>query len=608
VLWSAAHADVWAFERLPRAWVDIWFPVAIVVLALVPSLFHMLGPGQLTLYQVDFTRLRVDDVYTESFVFMAGALLVGTLSPAFGALLVFIFVVLDLFAASRQANELVPFLPALFGRVVSWWLLWLLAVEVPLIGRSIAASVRPGTGNRLVGVLLAGLATGAFAFVWSLATPTIIRTTFTLSYLRGSTIAAIVMLQNGGLQLAAIGAVTAAAVAWRRGPDRLLGATPGPLAWWSQPNVAIARRIAGAAFLTLCLVGVIQEWWHGLLIFAALAGARPLSTALVGRSPLGALLDRLPDVFRVALALAVAFGIALLIVQSPTQRNPNTFQGVIIGIVVVVFVVELFTARSEGGRGWRIQPVAAASLLALGLLLLALLAPALVAADNCADAADCYGLGAGAAAAAGGTGAALAGRYLRKTPGAPSGGTPDAGPPPDGPPPGPPPQGPPDGGPDPGPFPPPDGPPPGPPPPSPPPLEQAVHNPDWWPFEGPQKHDEAANWGPTLKSGPCLVTTACVSALGKPDDCHELVTFRRMRDTYVSQRRDGMAVIDDYYRTAPDVVARVQATADVNGEWKRIYAELVSPVVNLMDADDVSGAVATAMARYEEIKARFEVK
>lgn len=611
ILWSAAHADVWAFERLPRAWVDIWFPLAIVVLALVPSLFHLLGPGQLTLYQIDFTRLRVDDVYTESFVFMAGALLVGALSPALGAFLVFVFVVFDLVAASQQMNELVPFFPALFGRVVSWWLLWLLAVEVPLIGRSMAASVAAGAGRRLLGVLVAGLATGAFAFIWTLATPTIIRTTFTVSYLRGSTIAAIVMLQNGGLQLTAIGAVTAAAVAWRRGPDRLLGSTVNPPAWWTQPRVVLARHIAVAAFLTFCLAGVIQEWWYGLVLFAALAGARPVATAVVGRSPIGAALDRLPDVIRVAIALAVAFGITLLIVPSPTQRNPNTFQGVIIGIAVAVFVVELFTARADGGRAFRARPVAAASMLALGLLLLALLAPALAFADNCADAADCYGLGGAAAAAAGGTGAAIAGRYLTKRPGGPSGGTPDAGPPPEEPPdfgpPGPerPDAGPPPWPPSPGPD---DGPPP--PPPSPPPLEEAssdwldtAYTPGTW---GP-RHDEA-NWDPQRhSSGACVVTTACMTALGKPDDGHELIAFRRMRDTYVRQTPGGMAVIEDYYRTAPHVVARAQAAPDVEGEWRRIYAELVLPVVERMDADDVSGAVALAMARYDGIKARYGV-
>ena len=77
-----------------------------------------------------------------------------------------------------------------------------------------------------------------------------------------------------------------------------------------------------------------------------------------------------------------------------------------------------------------------------------------------------------------------------------------------------------------------------------------------------QQPDEA-NWGPPQHGGgPCVLTTACVTALGKPDDCHELQMFRRLRDDHLLRTAEGRAVIEDYYRSSPHVVAAIEAGSD----------------------------------------------
>ena len=83
--------------------------------------------------------------------------------------------------------------------------------------------------------------------------------------------------------------------------------------------------------------------------------------------------------------------------------------------------------------------------------------------------------------------------------------------------------------------------------------------------------------------------------------------FRRLRDEYLSRKPEGVAVIQDYYRTSPDVVAAVQATTNADATWREIYAEWVEPVVELVDADRIDEAVALALSRYETIKRRYGV-
>lgn len=53
----------------------------------------------------------------------------------------------------------------------------------------------------------------------------------------------------------------------------------------------------------------------------------------------------------------------------------------------------------------------------------------------------------------------------------------------------------------------------------------------------------------------CVVTTACCGALGLPDDCFELRTLRRYRDQVLSRTPDGRRAIDEYYRSAPELLA-----------------------------------------------------
>ena len=60
-----------------------------------------------------------------------------------------------------------------------------------------------------------------------------------------------------------------------------------------------------------------------------------------------------------------------------------------------------------------------------------------------------------------------------------------------------------------------------------------------------------------IKELKCYITTAVCEFSGKPDDCDELTTLRRFRDTYMSSTPLLLAQVDEYYREAPKVVEAI---------------------------------------------------
>lgn len=75
-------------------------------------------------------------------------------------------------------------------------------------------------------------------------------------------------------------------------------------------------------------------------------------------------------------------------------------------------------------------------------------------------------------------------------------------------------------------------------------------------------------------SNGCFITTAVCDYLGKPDDCQELMDFRRFRDSWLRHQPGGEALVREYYETAPELVRRMHASdayADICTEIWRDY-------------------------------------
>ena len=77
--------------------------------------------------------------------------------------------------------------------------------------------------------------------------------------------------------------------------------------------------------------------------------------------------------------------------------------------------------------------------------------------------------------------------------------------------------------------------------------------------------------------GLCFITTAVCLDEGKADDCAELTAFRNFRDNYLRTCPDGDALIEEYYRTAPDIVLGIEKSADPGARYASIRREYLDP-------------------------------
>jgi hypothetical protein len=93
------------------------------------------------------------------------------------------------------------------------------------------------------------------------------------------------------------------------------------------------------------------------------------------------------------------------------------------------------------------------------------------------------------------------------------------------------------------------------------------------------------NMGGSAQEWSCLVSTACVRAMGLPDDCAELEALRGFRDGYVLSRPGGAEEVQAYYRDAPAVVAAIQALPDADDRLGAVYRSMVLPCVELIRAE-----------------------
>lgn len=83
-------------------------------------------------------------------------------------------------------------------------------------------------------------------------------------------------------------------------------------------------------------------------------------------------------------------------------------------------------------------------------------------------------------------------------------------------------------------------------------------------------------------SGGCYLTTACVDYKGLPDDCVELTTLRSFRDGYMSEKEQGRKDIEEYYKTAPSIVAAINGSKNPEIVYEELYSDIILPCVEMI--------------------------
>lgn len=88
----------------------------------------------------------------------------------------------------------------------------------------------------------------------------------------------------------------------------------------------------------------------------------------------------------------------------------------------------------------------------------------------------------------------------------------------------------------------------------------------------------------------CFLTSACVEAKGLEDDCYELTTLRKFRDEYLAKQESGKCEIAHYYHVAPAIVERIKEREDTTTIFEKIYSDLVTPCIKMIEDSNFSGA------------------
>ncbi len=89
----------------------------------------------------------------------------------------------------------------------------------------------------------------------------------------------------------------------------------------------------------------------------------------------------------------------------------------------------------------------------------------------------------------------------------------------------------------------------------------------------------------------CFLTTACVSILGKADNCAELTVLRKFRDEVLKTSATGKKLIKEYYNIAPGIVKAIAVRSDKKMIYTKIYEQMILPTIKCIESDDQRGAI-----------------
>ena len=84
------------------------------------------------------------------------------------------------------------------------------------------------------------------------------------------------------------------------------------------------------------------------------------------------------------------------------------------------------------------------------------------------------------------------------------------------------------------------------------------------------------------ESSFCFLTSACVSYLGKTDDCEELEKLRTFRDNYMKKTNEGRLLVEEYYRIAPKIVSAIDSSPNRELYYNYILS-VVKECITLID-------------------------
>ena len=117
-----------------------------------------------------------------------------------------------------------------------------------------------------------------------------------------------------------------------------------------------------------------------------------------------------------------------------------------------------------------------------------------------------------------------------------------------------------------------------------------------------QSHRHHSGGSSSHSDDGCFLTTACTAARDLPDDCYELETLRKYRDTYLQSFEEGRKAVAYYYQIAPKIVAAVNTKPDAEKIWNEIYDDVITICIACIE----KGENAEAYSLYQDRVLKLE--
>jgi hypothetical protein len=358
-LWASLVDDAPTFGGFPARVIFTVLVVLAVVYPVVASIVHAVNvapPRAPSL--VLALRPFFDVVYSESLPFMIAAVGIGLFSPALGVLFMTVFIPADLIAASRSTVELhalqkYGWFPApILGRAISYALLWILAVEIPLRARAWARawSARQEREPSVVGVFAGRICAAAvLVYFWARAHPWLIRPVFSWTPYQFTYEASTPTWNEWPILVTAATVLAGVSAIWPR-PVAGQSASTGSIE--PVPNQSLSRVLVRQTIAALLLVGLlaaIQSTVLDVLILTTgLIVAGPVLTAVIARRMAPAFVSGIPMAFRWVGAMAISLAAAWAILKLAGNR---IYDSDFVVMLTLAIVAPLFRFLLEVGVG-----------------------------------------------------------------------------------------------------------------------------------------------------------------------------------------------------------------------------------------------------------------
>lgn len=108
-------------------------------------------------------------------------------------------------------------------------------------------------------------------------------------------------------------------------------------------------------------------------------------------------------------------------------------------------------------------------------------------------------------------------------------------------------------------------------------------------------------------SDGCFLTTATCIALGKEDNCDEIINYKKYRDKHLLFDEDGKDLITEYYRIAPIIVEKIERESNAKELYMQLYNQYIKVGYDYLQKKDLKNAKSTYIEMVKSLCSKYHI-